>query len=236
MTEQSALVHPPRLESLTAVLWDFDGTLADTEPFWVEGEFALVESLDQTWSYEYAEQMVGLSLLESAARILKVLGREDLSPAWVVDYLVDHVVRRLQSQPIPWRPGALDLLASLARAGVPCALVSASYRVILDAALSQLPAGCFQLSVAGDEVTNGKPHPEPYLMAAAALGVDVTRCVVLEDSANGALSGNGAGALVVAVPNFVSVPPAPRRVIATSLAHLDPYALDRLLVAADTRG
>ncbi len=71
---------------------------------------------------------------------------------------------------MPWRPGALELLTSLRDAGVPCALVSASYRVLLDAALGQLPAGTFAVSVAGDEVSQGKPHPEPYEKACAELG------------------------------------------------------------------
>src|SRR6478672_11443511 len=216
-----------------AVLWDFDGTLADTEPLWIEAEFALVESLGATWSYEHAEYMVGNSLLDSGAYILEVIGRSDLSSAWVVDRLVDQVVGALSDQPIPWRPGALELLDALTTAAVPCALVSASYRVILDAALRRLPVGAFDVSVAGDEVSIGKPDPEPYLEAARQLGVRAEDCVVIEDSANGAASGNASGALVVAVEKYVHVPPMPRRVHRDSLAGLDLDELARLLGAAN---
>jgi HAD superfamily hydrolase (TIGR01509 family) len=216
-----------------AVLWDFDGTMADTEPAWIRAEFALVESLGATWSYEHAEYMVGNSLLDSGAYILQVIARPDLDPAWVVDRLIEQVVDELHDQPIPWRPGALELLESLNEAGVPCALVSASYRVILDAALCRLPKGGFAESVAGDEVSVGKPNPEPYLEAARRLGVRPEDCVVIEDSANGAASGNASGALVIAVEKYVHVPAMPRRVHLDSLVGLDLDKISGLLGRAN---
>ena len=219
--------------SLAAALWDFDGTLADTEPIWIEGEFELVGQLGGSWSVEHAHQLVGNSLLDSGAYILNTIGRPDLTPEWVVDWLVNYVVDRVTHRPMPWRPGALELLTALRAAGVPCALVSASYRILLDAALARLPQGTFSVSVAGDEVTHGKPHPEPYERACHALGVDARHCVVFEDSETGARSGNAAGALVVAVPNKVPVSAAPRRVHLASLAELDVPALTRLLEDAD---
>lgn len=221
---------------LAAALWDFDGTLADTEPLWIAAEFELIESLGGTWSDDHADQLVGNSLIDSGSYILNVIGRPDLSPAWVVEQLISRVVATLSTRPMPWRPGALDLLRSFAAAGVPCALVSASYRVLLDAALAQLPPGTFAVSVAGDEVTRGKPHPEPYEKACAALGVDARRCVVFEDSVTGARSGNASGALVIAVPNQVDVPPAPRRVTRGSLVGLDAAAVGRLLAEVNGLG
>ncbi|HYP44637.1 MAG TPA: HAD family phosphatase [Propionibacteriaceae bacterium] len=217
---------------LAAVLWDFDGTLADTEPVWVAAEYDLVSGLGGSWSADHAEQLVGNALIDSGSYILDVLGRDDLTPEWVVEQLVDRVAQTLTSQPIPWRPGALDLLASLADAGVPCALVSASYRVLLDAALSQLPPATFVVSVAGDEVSNGKPHPEPYEVACRQLGVSPRSCVVIEDSNTGAASGNAAGALVLAVPNHVRIAVAPRRIHVGSLTELDAASVGQLLERA----
>jgi len=216
-----------------AVLWDFDGTLADTEPLWIEAEFELITTLGGTWSEEQADELVGNSLIDSGTYILNAIGRRDLDPAWVVEQLLGRVVEFLAERPMPWRPGALELLTSLREAGVPCGLVSASYRVLLDAALSQLPAGTFAVSVAGDEVSEGKPHPEPYEKACAELGVDAGRCVVIEDSVTGARSGNAAGCLVLAVPNRVEVPSAPRRRIVPSLTELDAAAVAVLLDQAD---
>jgi len=222
--------------TLAAVLWDFDGTLADTEPLWIEAEFELITRLGGTWSEEQANELVGNSLLDSGSYILNAIGRRDLEPAWVVDQLITRVVEILSQRPMPWRPGALELLTSLREAGIPCALVSASYRVLLDAALSQLPTGTFDVSVAGDEVTQGKPHPEPYEKACIALDVDPRHCVVLEDSVTGATSGNAAGALVIAVPNRVHIPEAPRRLHVTSMTELDAAAVARLQEQAHAPG
>jgi HAD superfamily hydrolase (TIGR01509 family) len=215
--------------TLAAALWDFDGTLADTEPLWIAAEYGLIHRLGGTWSDEHAEQLVGNSLLDSGSYILNAIGRVDLSPAWVVEQLLADVVGHIRQNPIIWRPGAVELLDSFAAARVPCALVSASYRVLLDAALSQLPDGVFQVSVAGDEVSQGKPHPEPYQKACTALGVAARHCVVLEDSETGCRAGNAAGALVVAVPNRVEIPTAPRRLHVRSLAGLDAAAVARML-------
>lgn len=218
-----------------AALWDFDGTLADTEPVWITAEFELIASLGGSWSDADADELVGNSLLDSGAYILNAIGRHDLTPEWVVEELIGRVISHLRTHPMPWRPGALDLLTSLGEAGIPCALVSASYRILLDAAIEQLPAGTFAFSVAGDEVTRGKPHPEPYEKACAALGVDARDCVVFEDSITGARSGNASGALVVAVPSRVAVPAAPRRRLVGSLTDLDAAAVVRLMAEADDR-
>ncbi len=223
----------PTPAATSAVLWDFDGTLADTEPLWIEAEFELIATLGGTWSEEQADELVGNSLIDSGIYILNAIGRRDVDPAWVVEQLINRVVSLLGERPMPWRPGALELLTSLRDAGVPCALVSASYRVLLDAALGQLPAGTFAVSVAGDEVNQGKPHPEPYEKACAELGVDPRNCVVIEDSVTGARSGNAAGCLVLAVPNRVEVPAAPRRRIVPSLTELDAAGVAELLGHAD---
>jgi HAD superfamily hydrolase (TIGR01509 family) len=222
--------------TLAAALWDFDGTLANTEPLWLAAEFDLVGKLGGQWSMEHANELIGNSLLDSGSYILNVIGRQDLSPAWVVDELVDRVVEAMMTGQIAWQPGALELLEAFATAGVPCALVSASYRIMLDAALSQLPRGIFSATVAGDEVQHGKPHPEPYETAAAALRVDSRHCVVFEDSNTGAKSGNAAGALVIAVPSRVPVPPAPRRRHVDTLAGLDPAEIARWLEQANGSG
>jgi HAD superfamily hydrolase (TIGR01509 family) len=219
--------------TLAAALWDFDGTLANTEPLWMEAEFDLITALGGAWSVDHADQLIGNSLIDSGSYILNTIGRHDLSPAWVVDELLDRVIEALLSKPIPWQPGALDLLDSFTAAGVPCALVSASYRVLLDAALTRLPLETFQASVAGDEVRHGKPHPEPYETAAAALRVDSRHCVVFEDSITGARSGNAAGAQVITVPSRVPIPPAPRRRQVSSLAELDAAEVARWLEQAN---
>src|SRR5687768_3928020 len=85
--------------TLAAALWDFDGTLADTEPLWIAAEYELIDQLGGTWSDEHAEQLVGNSLLDSGSYILNAIGRADLSPAWVVEQLLSSVLNHLRRHP-----------------------------------------------------------------------------------------------------------------------------------------
>lgn len=219
----------PANPELQAVLWDFDGTLADTEQFWIAAEYDLVAELGGTWSHEHAMALVGKALTFDGQYILDVTGRTDLTPEWVVEQLLSRVVRAIERQPIPWRPGAVELLAGIRAAGIPCVLVSASYRVLLEAGVRQLPAGSFSALICGDEVRHGKPHPEPYLLGAKAVNADPRYCVAIEDSPTGAASANAAGALVLGVHNLVELPAAPRRVLLPTLEGVDVQQLRDLL-------
>ena len=153
-------------EPHAAVLWDMDGTLVDTEPYWIETEHALVAEHGGTWTDEDALALVGSALLDAGAYMVEHAALP-LTPAEVVDRLLDGVVARVQES-VPWRPGAVELLLDLHDAGVPCALVTMSYTRFVEPILAQLPAGVFSAVVTGDQVTHGKPHPEPYLTAAAS--------------------------------------------------------------------
>ena len=78
----------PTTSTLAAALWDFDGTLADTEPLWIEAEFELIAELGGTWS-DRARRPAGRQFAaRSGSYILNAIGRHDLSPAWVVDQLI----------------------------------------------------------------------------------------------------------------------------------------------------
>lgn len=192
--------HPP-----AAVLWDMDGTIVDTEPYWIATEFALVAEFGGHWSNEKAHSLVGLDLRDSAA-ILREEGGVDLPIDDIVNRLLDGVIARIAER-VPWRPGARELLADLQREGIPTALVTMSWRRFAQAVVDILPAGTFTTIITGDEVSRGKPHPEPYLAAAAALGVDARDCVAIEDSPTGVRSAVAAGCRTLAVPNVVDIPP-----------------------------
>ncbi|WP_341272831.1 HAD family phosphatase [Xylanimonas ulmi] len=196
-----------------AVLWDMDGTLVDTEPYWIAAEHALVDAHGGQWSHEQALQLVGNSLLASA-RILQDAGVR-LEAEAIVDWLLDRVVDDVRRH-TPWQPGARELLAALAEAGVPCALVTMSYRRLANVVAEQT-AGALRVVVAGDDVRLGKPHPESYLTAAELLGVPIERCVAIEDSPTGIASASASGARVLGVEAMVPVPRAPGLSRATSL-------------------
>lgn len=211
-------VRPGRL-MLEAVLWDLDGTLVDTEPHWIATEFELAERHGAEWSREHALNLVGNDLVESGRYIREQMGLE-ASPEEIVEMLLDGVVARVQES-VPWRPGAVDLLAGLVAAGIPCGLVTMSYERFVAPILQNLPPESFRVIVTGESVRQGKPHPESYLTAAAALGVAPEACLAIEDSNTGAESAEAAGCTVLVVQNHVVVAPGERRVFRDSLVGLD---------------
>ena len=154
-----------------AVLWDMDGTIVDTEPYWIECEYELVaEHGNGQWDDAKAHSLVGLDLRDSARR-LQDLGGVTMEVDDIVNHLLDGVIARVKAK-VPWRPGARELLAKLRVAEVPCALVTMSWSRFANAVVAALPRGTFAAVISGDEVRRGKPHPEPYQAAADALGVD----------------------------------------------------------------
>jgi HAD superfamily hydrolase (TIGR01509 family) len=202
-----------------AVLWDMDGTLVDTEPYWISTEYELAERYGGSWSEAHALNLVGNDLRVSAAYIRQHMGI-DLEIDEIVEALLDGVVRKVQAE-VPWRPGAVDLIDRIRASGIPCALVTMSYDRFVAPILAQLPPETFRVVVTGDRVEQGKPHPEPYLTAAAALGVPASDCLAIEDSNTGAKSAEAAGCLVLVVENHVPVLPTERRVFADTLEGID---------------
>ena len=200
-----------------------DGTLVDTEPYWIATEFALAEEYGGTWSRELALQLVGNDLITSGRFIRRHMGI-DLTPAEIVERLLDGVIARVRDE-VPWRPGARELLERLREEGVPCALVTASYERFVAPILAHVPAGSFRVVVTGDAVSRGKPDPEPYLTAARLLGVDPTDCVAIEDSDTGATSAAAAGCSVLVVPHHVEVPAGAGRTFRDTLVGLTPADL-----------
>ena len=201
-----------------AVLFDMDGTLVDTEPYWIATEYDLAEKYGGTWSTEHALELVGNDLIESGRYIREHMGI-DLEPAEIVEQLLDGVVARVERE-VPWRPGAVELLTELRREGIPCALVTMSYQRFVAPILARLPEGTFTAVITGDAVTRGKPHPEPYLKAAAELGLAPGDCLAIEDSNTGARSAEAAGCTVLVVPNHVPVLAGERRIFRDSLVGL----------------
>jgi HAD superfamily hydrolase (TIGR01509 family) len=149
----------------------------------------------------------------------------------LIEHLLAEVIRECE-RVIPWRPGAKRLLADLGAAGIPCALVTMSYLSLAETVTKALPEGTFATLVTGDQVRDGKPDPEAYLLATQRLGVRPGLCVAVEDSPTGIASAEAAGCVVVAVPHHVPIPAAPGRTIVPSLSELNVARLRRIVRAS----
>ena len=210
-----------------AVLWDMDGTLVDTEPYWMAAEVGLSAEHGGSWDENLAVDLIGMSLEASAGELQRRAGIRGTVEE-IVHELMRRVVAQIAAEGAPWRPGARELLRAVREAGVPCALVTMSWRPLTNVVLAGLEADTFDVVVTGAEVDQGKPHPEPYLRAAAALGVDPAHCVAIEDSLPGVASATAAGTRVLAVEAKVPVPAAAGRSRLASLEQVDVADLRRI--------
>lgn len=204
--------------TLKAVLFDMDGTLFDSEKLWDISLDELAERLGGRLSAATRKALVGSNLYESVTLVHEDLG-VDADPVESGQWLLRRT-KELFAEGLPWKPGARELVEAVRRAGLPRALVTSTHRDLTDVALTNFPAGTFDVVICGDEVRHTKPHPESYLRAAEGVGAAPRDCVAIEDSPRGIASAEAAGCPVVAVPSEVPIPPAPRRVVVDSLAGL----------------
>jgi HAD superfamily hydrolase (TIGR01509 family) len=188
-----------------AVVFDNDGLTLDTETVWSRAEVKLFEEHGAVFTHEHKLELVGNAAPLAGRKIAAMLGLPEARSGELMERL--HVLLlaelALGCEPMP---GARELRAALAADGVPVALCSNSPRVIVDAALRGANLeGAFAATVAGDDGHAPKPAPDPYLAAAAALGVAPQGCVALEDSPTGATSARAAGMRVIGVPSVPGV-------------------------------
>ncbi|MEN9748316.1 MAG: hypothetical protein RLZZ603_1008 [Actinomycetota bacterium] len=214
-----------------AVLWDLDGTLVESEGYWALAEQAMADRYPGEWTHEDGLGLTGLSLPVSCQIMRDKMGITDISVPEMIDELTDGVLHHL-NQKVHWRPGALELAAKLHQAGVRQAIVTMSIRrmalAVRDAAHASTGLEIFDIVVAGDDVENGKPHPEAYLKAAELLGLEAAACVAIEDSLNGLTSAEAAGTRALGVPNVVYLPEQPGRNIWPTLVGVEPHHLNEL--------
>jgi len=203
-----------------AVLFDMDGVLVDSEPIWYAVEGGLVERLGGTWGREHQAKCIGGTVDATCRYIVELTGT-----SWTVDEVQEAVMAEMvaacSSADLAVHDGALELVDAVRAMGVRTALVTSSFRVIVDAVLERIGSHRFDAVITGDEVSRGKPHPEPYLAACDRLGVTPADAVVVEDALNGVLSAESAGCTVVAVPSVAPIDAGPRRHVVERLDQID---------------
>jgi HAD superfamily hydrolase (TIGR01509 family) len=203
-------------QTFQAVLWDMDGTLVDTEPYWLKSEQAFAERHNSHWELSDAEQFIGFSLYDTADILRKKFNLQDHTDQQIIDELTTGVVEQIQDE-LPFRPGALELLSELREKQIPTALVTMSMTEMAKSVVQRIPFKAFDYVLGGDQVQFGKPHPEPYIRAAEKLGFDPTDCIALEDSKTGLTSAETAGTVAIGIPHIASIPSQPGRILIDSL-------------------
>lgn len=210
----------PGVDVPAALLWDFDGTLVDSEKSWHAAERRLMAEWDAPLTPEQQRSLTGMSLRDSALQLMEWAEREGLDADEYADLLNVYALEDMVAQGVDFRPGAAELLEQARDAGVRCALVSASFTAVLDNLVSTLPEGTFSVVIGGDQVVRGKPDPEPYLTAVKRLGLQVRDCLALEDSIPGTTSARRAGLATLAIPFEQEISEAHRRRLVPTLAGL----------------
>jgi HAD superfamily hydrolase (TIGR01509 family) len=206
-------------EFFSAILFDMDGTLVDTEPMWLASETELMARYGYTWTHEDQAHCLG-GPLDRVGRYMFELAGGVESPECFTDALISLTEHHLRDG-AGLMEGAQELMALCEELSLPMALVSASPRVIVDAVLENLKGHNFAVSVSSDDVTRAKPDPEGYLAAATFLDVAIEDCLILEDSATGVAAASASGGLVVAIPHLVPISNAARVRVVSSVLYLE---------------
>jgi len=211
---------------LEAVLFDMDGTLINSEPYWLIAERALMARYGHTWTDEDQAHCIGGPLPKVGA-YMSALAHGAEAPTFFEEELVRLVADQFANG-LEFMPGAQELVHDLVATGVPMALVSASPRLLVDSALALLPTGTFITSISSQDVSISKPNPESYLKAASHLEVQISNCLVLEDSKTGIDAGLASGAVVIGIPHIITYPTSPRLHLRRDLIDLSARDLHKI--------
>lgn len=211
-----------------AVVFDMDGLLVDTECVYRDAMIGASEVLGAPMPLATFLRMVGLPKPESDRIATGHFGDESLTERWRA-----QTMRRVDAAlaaGVALKPGVLELLDHLESAGLPRAIATSSGPPGVRSHLG--PSGIlprFQAVIARGDYPRGKPNPDPFLVAARALGVEPRDCLALEDSHNGVRAASAAGMMTVMVPDLLEATDEIRALCVTVKASLHEVRTDLLL-------
>ena len=189
------------LKNLDTVIFDMDGVLINSEPFWKEVEIKIFASVGIDFVAVGGEKTVGLRIDEVVDYWHGLYPWEEKSKADVVAEIMDEMTNVILSKGEEMK-GVIELLEYLKTEGFKIGLATSSYEVLLKATLKVLEIEkYFDVTNSAQGLTYGKPHPEIYIKTAADLNTVPEKCLVIEDSLNGVIAGKAAKMKVIAVPD-----------------------------------
>ncbi len=217
------------MAELAAVLFDMDGTLVESESLWHAAEISTMEGFGSTWD----DDDHTFSLGGPFGRVVDYMAEKaGVTALQMGDTLVDTIGELMATQPFPVQPGIRELHDEAVAAGIPTGLVTNSFLHLAELVLESTGL-TFDVVVAGDQLSENKPHPMPYLTACAKLGVDPVDTVVLEDSVTGVSSAASAGCFVVIIPQKIAIQAQDRQLVVASAADVDLGSLRDLVKTQD---
>lgn len=187
-----------------------DGTLVDTERLWDIAVYEVAEYMGRTLDESTRERTLGNSLHGFFEILGEYTGRRIEGEEFErLSHMLNTRVMELMRTDMRWRPGAEELLAEIAETGTTVALVTNTTADVAQVPLEFIDRSRFDVVVTGCMVPNGKPAPDPYLLACEQLGLEPMRTVAVEDSVTGATSAVAAGCRVLYVPSTDGQPDVP---------------------------
>ena len=211
-------IDPKSEPFFEAILFDMDGTLINSEPYWLESETELMAQYGYEWTLQDQAHCLGGPLSKVGEYMFPLSGNQE-SAEFFTTSLIDRMIVKLR-EGVELMDGAHELLELCADNLISTALVSASPRVLVEAAILDIKNANFAVSISCDDVTRAKPDPEGYLIAADRLGVAIENCLILEDSSNGVAAAKASGAWIVAIPHLVPIPESERVAVVSSVREL----------------
>jgi HAD superfamily hydrolase (TIGR01509 family) len=211
-----------------AVVFDMDGLLFDTERLYEQAAIAAAAQLGHEMTQAFFRSTVGLPWLVIRERLLEHFG-EGFAADVLRGQAQEHFQALVEAN-LPLKPGVLELLGALDERGLPAAIATTSSQATVQHHLQAHGlAGRFSCVVAHDDCDQHKPSPEPFLKAAARLGVGARDCLALEDSHDGVRSAAAAGMTVIMIPDLI--PPNDEIRALCSLVADDLHEVRRLIAA-----
>ena len=201
----------------SAVFFDMDGLLVDSEPLWLISETQMMAEYGYQWLESDQAACLGGPLDRVGNYMSGLIGGKRDGHSLMTE-IIDRMVEKFKGD-LPFMPGAIALINDLRDHGVPLTLVSASPRSLVDAALSNFEENPFVRSISSGDVKVSKPDPEGYLLAATSGGHEISNSLVLEDSLTGVTAAKASGAWVLAVPHLVPIEKSGRVDVTDSLAN-----------------
>jgi len=190
------------MHHIQAVLFDMDGLLIDSERLGIRASIAAGEALGYPVDEALALRMLGLTSAMRRERYTQAIPGMDFDA--FENQFNERVMHEINTVGVAAMPGAQVLLAWLAARGLACVLATSTTGSMVEKRLLQAGiAQYFPLRVTGDRVKRSKPNPEIFLRAAELAGLEIRRCLVLEDSLNGIRAGRASGATVGMVPDLL---------------------------------